>query len=251
MATAFQAESLRFLRGLAKHNERDWFEARRNVYESALKAPMLAVIEEINQSLGTFAPEHVRPAHKCMMRIYRDTRFSKDKRPYKRHLSAWWSRRGMEKTSGGGFYLQLGTDEVVVAAGVYMPGPEQLLAVRRWMSANHAAYRKLLSAASRQPRKSAKAEGLPVFAAIAPDALTRMPRGFAADDPAGELVRAKNWGVWSSLPAERALESDFSEVIAAMFRRGNPVVSALNEAVLTGGSAVSTHSPSSPRKPLF
>ena len=96
-----------FLRGLARHNEREWFEARREVYERALRAPMLALVEEINASIAGFAPEHVRPAQKTVMRIYRDIRFSKNKQPYKTHLAAWWARRGMEKTSGGGYYLQI------------------------------------------------------------------------------------------------------------------------------------------------
>src|SRR3978361_1336900 len=84
MSTYFQPEALKFLRGLAKHNDREWFEPRRALYERALKQPMLALIDEINHAMGEFAPEHVRPPHKIMMRIYRDIRFAKDKRPYKR-----------------------------------------------------------------------------------------------------------------------------------------------------------------------
>ena len=125
---------MKFLRGLARNNDREWFEARREMYERAVKAPMLALIEEINAAMMEFAPEHVRPPHKVAMRIYRDIRFSPNKQPYKTHLAAWWSRRGMEKTSGGGFYLQIGPQQVMIAAGVYMPEREQLLALRRWMS---------------------------------------------------------------------------------------------------------------------
>ena len=67
------------------------------MYERAARQPLHALIEEINQELATFAPEFVRPPHKVAMRIFRDIRFSPDKRPYKQHLSAWWARRGMEK----------------------------------------------------------------------------------------------------------------------------------------------------------
>ena len=121
MATHFSPEAMKFLRGLARNNDREWFEARRAVYERAVKAPMLALVDEITAAMTEFAPEHVRPAHKIMMRIYRDIRFSKNKQPYKTHLAAWWARRGMEKTSGGGFYLQISPQQVMVAAGVYMP----------------------------------------------------------------------------------------------------------------------------------
>ncbi len=226
----FGDETFRFLRGLVKHNDRDWFEARREVYERALKAPMLALIEEINAELERFAPEHVRPPHKCMMRIYRDTRFSKDKRPYKKHMAAWWSRRGMEKTSGGGFYLQVGVNEVLVAAGVYMPEREQLLAIRRWMAENHEGFRKLLKTAGRASGKGAALSG------IDPAALTRMPKGFPAEHPADELLRAKNWGVHGTLPAAAAREPDFARVVAGMLRRANPVVAALNEAIVSSAA---------------
>jgi len=227
-----------FLRGLARHNEREWFEARREVYERALRAPMLALVEEINASIAGFAPEHVRPAQKTVMRIYRDIRFSKNKQPYKTHLAAWWARRGMEKTSGGGYYLQISPKGVMISAGVYMPEREQLLKLRRWMSENHAEYRRLLKAAMK---------GRGGFEGIDADALTRMPKGFAADDPADELLRAKNWGVSVSLPAEMALEPTLAREIARLFKLATPLVSALNGAIL-GDADEDTPAP---RRPLF
>jgi uncharacterized protein (TIGR02453 family) len=224
MGTQFSSETMKFLRGLKKNNDREWFEARREVYERAVKAPMLGLVEEINGAMLEFAPEHVRPANKIVMRIYRDIRFSSDKRPYKTHLAAWWSRRGMEKTSGGGFYVQVGPQEVMIAAGVYMPEREQLLALRRWMSGHHEAYRA-------QVAKLAKARGAG-FAGIDAQALTRMPKGFAANDPADELVRAKNWGVRAALPTEMALEAGLGREIARRLRMAAPLVETLNGAIL-------------------
>ncbi len=226
MATHFSPQAMTFLRGLARNNQRDWFEARRSVYEEAVKAPMLALIEEINTALRPLAPEHVRPAHKIMMRIYRDTRFSKDKRPYKTHLAAWWSRAAMEKTTGGGFYLQISPHQVMVAAGVYMPDREQLLTLRRWMSAHHRLYRSVLD-----PLLKARCGG---FEPVDPEALTRMPKGFASDDPAGELVRASNWGVHALLPGEVALSADLGRQVARRLRRCAPLVELLNGAILEG-----------------
>ncbi len=242
MGIPFQPETLTFLRGLARHNDRDWFEARRPVFERSVKAPMLAAIEEINHALEAFAPDHVRPAHKIIMRIYRDIRFSKDKRPYKQHVSAWWSRHGMEKTSGGGFYLQVSATEVLVAAGVYMPERDQLLAIRRWMAENHAAYRKLLKAAARPTRGSDA-----LLTGVEPAALTRMPKGFPADHPADELLRAKNWGIQATMPSSAALEPDFASTVVKLLKRASPVVSALNGAILEARPAAAAGS----RKPLF
>ena len=243
MATHFQPEALKFLRGLARNNDREWFEARREVYERALKQPMLALVDEISEAMEDFAPEHVRPPHKIMMRIYRDIRFSKNKLPYKTHLAAWWSRRGMEKTSGGGFYLQIGPQQVMVAAGVYMPEREQLLAVRRWMSAHHEEYRKLTTKLLR-----AKGAG---FADIDAQALTRMPKGFAADDPADDLLRARNWGVHASLPGEAAVEPALVREIVRRFRMSASLVETLNRAILEGGGGVAGARLPPGSKPLF
>jgi uncharacterized protein (TIGR02453 family) len=230
MATQFTEESMKFLRGLKRNNDRTWFEARRGVFEGAVKAPMLALVEEINAAMEGFAPEFVRPPHKVMMRIYRDIRFSKNKMPYKTHVSGWWARRGMEKTSGGGFYLQISPVEVMLAAGVYMPEREQLLALRRWMSEHHAEYRALT-------KKLMKAKGME-FTGIDAQALTRMPKGFAADDPADELLRAKNWGVHAMMPAESALEPGFAKEIVKRVRAATPLVEMLNGAILEGVSGM-------------
>src|SRR5580698_3528519 len=174
MGTHFSNEALKFLRGLKRNNDREWFAARKDVYERELKAPMLALIDEVNHAMLDFAPEHVRPAPKIMMRIYRDIRFSKNKQPYKSHISAWWARDGLQKTSGAGFYFHVGPAEVIVAAGVYMPEREQLLAIRRYLAEHHVEFRKAMAA---KKLRSLMVEG---------DGrkLTRPPKGFAADDPA-------------------------------------------------------------------
>ena len=240
MPSHFSPAAMTFLRGLARNNDRNWFNDRKRVYETELKAPMLALVDEITQSMADYAPEHMRPAHKSMMRIYRDIRFSPDKRPYKTHLSAWWSRRGMEKTSGGGFYLQIGPKDCFLAAGVYMPERDQLLALRRWMAENHRDYNAQL-ARLLKPRtsKSSRTARAPAMQPIDPDALSRMPKGFPADHPAGDLLRAKNWGVRCSLPASIALEPALAREIIARFRLMAPLVDTLNEAILSAEKASS------------
>ena len=141
----FREAGLRFLRSLRRNNRREWFEAHKQEFERELKQPMLALIETVNGAMEDFAPAHLRPPQKCMMRIYRDIRFSSDKRPYKSHISAWWSRAGLEKTSGGGYYMHISPDEVLIAAGVYMPEREQLLAIRGYLAVHHAEVRRLLN----------------------------------------------------------------------------------------------------------
>jgi uncharacterized protein (TIGR02453 family) len=232
MSTYFTPAAFTFLRGLARHNDRNWFNARKSTYERELKTPMLALVDEITRAMHGFAPEHMRPAHKSMMRIYRDIRFSPDKRPYKTHLAAWWSRRGMEKTSGGGFYLQIGPKGSFLAAGVYMPERDQLLALRRWMAEHHRDYRALTAKLLKPRSRSA-----PAMQPIDNDALTRMPKGFPADHPADELLRARNWGVRCTLADELPLSPTLAREVIKRFALMSPIVETLNQAILSGDSS--------------
>jgi uncharacterized protein (TIGR02453 family) len=244
----FSEESLKFLRALKRNNRREWFDPRKPLFEAILKAPMLKVIERLTAAMMDFSPEHVRPAPKIMMRIYRDTRFSNDKTPYKTRVAAWWSRHGLEKTSGGGYYMHIHPTHVLISIGVYMPERDQLLAIRRWMADHHTEYRALLKSLTKSRA------GSQPFTNIDAEALTRMPKGFPNDHSADELLRAKNWGVHISLPAEIALEPTLGKEIIKRFRLATPLVNALNGAILTGTKPESSHSlegPTSIRKPLF
>ncbi len=230
MAESFTPETLRFLRGLIENNDRTWFEERRPIYERALRAPLLALVETVNASLEEFAPEHVRPAHKIAMRIFRDTRFSPDKRPYKHHLSAWWARRGLEKRGGAGFYVQIGPKESFVAAGVYAPERDDLLALRRWLAENHPRYRGVLAPLLKPRGKT------PAMDVIAPNALTRNPKSFAPDHPASDLLRARNWGVTAPLAADAVLSPDLAKTIVHQLRRAATLVDVLNEPLLAAAT---------------
>jgi uncharacterized protein (TIGR02453 family) len=215
----FTAEAVKFLRGLKRNNNREWFEARRAIFERELKKPMLAVVERVTDAMTDFAPAHVRPAQKSIMRIYRDTRFSADKTPYKTHVSAWWTRTGLEKTSGGGYYFHFSPTEVVVAAGIYMPEREQLLSIRIQLLEHHAELRRLLNG-----KKLRKVMGLDIDRA----ALTRPPKGFSADHPGIDLIKQQQWGVLARLPGDVALSEGLVNEIVMRFRLAAPIVDFLN-----------------------
>jgi uncharacterized protein (TIGR02453 family) len=211
-------EGLTFLRNLAKHNDREWFTPRKAIYEAELKEPMLAIIRKITDAMIDFAPNHVRPAEKSLFRIYRDTRFSNNKLPYKTHVAAWWSHMGMEKTSGAGYYFQVSPKGVVIAAGSYMPEKEQLAAIRHWLLEHHKEFRKVLQTAA--IRKT--------FAQFEGEALTRPPKGFPPEHPAMDLIKCKQWGLSTTLPAETALEAGFAQTLTKHFKLLAPIVDALN-----------------------
>jgi len=214
----FRPEALTFLRNLARHNDRVWFNERKAVYESELKEPMLAVIRRITDEMMEFAPNHVRPAEKSLFRIYRDTRFSNNKLPYKTHVAAWWSHMGMQKTSGAGYYFQVSPKGVVIAAGAYMPEKEQLAAIRNWLLNNHVQFRRLLQKPA--VRKT--------FTEFEGEALTRPPKGFPCDHPAMDLIKCKQWGLSTTLPAKTALEKNFAQTLIRHFKLLAPLVDALN-----------------------
>jgi uncharacterized protein (TIGR02453 family) len=230
MATYFSGEALKFLRGLKRNNDRVWFDERKAVYERELKAPMLALIGEVNEAMAEFAPMHVRPPQKIIMRIYRDIRFAKDKRPYKTHVSAWWVRDGLQKTSGAGFYFSVSPEEVVIAAGVYMPEREQLLAIRRYLAEHYAEFRSVMKGKKLRSLMEEN-DGVP---------LTRAPKGFPEDHPAIDLLKNKQWGVSARLPGERATKATLVKDVVERFKAAAPIIAMLN-APLVG----------KPKRPMF
>lgn len=210
---------MKFLRGLKRNNRRDWFDPRKPLFEAVLKAPMLKVVEGVTAAMTDFAPEHVRPPAKSMMRIYRDTRFSNDKSPYKTQVAAWWSRHGLEKTSGGGYYMHLSAENLTIAAGVYMPEREQLMAIRTYLLDHHEELRRLL-----QNKKL-----LRLFTLDHGEMLSRPPKGFCAEHPAIDLIKCRQWAVFARLPVEEALSPKLVKTVADHFRAAAPLVKLLNE----------------------
>ena len=211
-------EGLKFLRSLARHNDRDWFQPRKATFEAELKEPMLAIVRKVTDAMTTFAPNHMRPAEKSLFRIYRDTRFAADKRPYKTHVAAWWSHQGLQKTSGAGYYFHISAKEVIVAAGAYMPEKDQLSAIRHWLLDNHAEFRKLVNKPA--VRKA--------FKEFEGEKLSRPPKGFPKDHPALDLIQCRQWGLSATLPAAAALKPDLAATIIGYFKLAAPMIDALN-----------------------
>jgi uncharacterized protein (TIGR02453 family) len=217
-APYLRPEAITFLRNLTKNNDRDWFQPRKADFEALLKEPMLAIVRKVTEAMADFAPDHVRPAEKSLFRIYRDTRFSHDKRPYKTHVAAWWTHMGFDKTSGAGYYFQVSPKGVIIAAGAYMPEKEQLAAIRHWLLENHEEFRKILKKPA--VRKT--------FSEFEGEALTRPPKGFPAEHPGMDLIRCKQWGMSTTLPAGAAQRKDFAKVLVKHFTLLAPMVNALN-----------------------
>jgi uncharacterized protein (TIGR02453 family) len=179
----FTPDAMKFLKALKKNNKREWFQPRKEEYERLWRTPMIEMIAALQAEALKFAPEyaHQDPA-KSVMRVYRDTRFSKDKTPYKTHVAAGLRRTGLDK-EGGGFYFHIGEEGMLIAGGVYAPMPEELRAIREHLAANHEHWRKMVGAAKFRV----------LAGELRGEALTKVPKGFDPDHPAADLLKQKQF----------------------------------------------------------
>ena len=219
----FSPEALRFFGQLKRHNERAWFLKNKETYERELKEPMVSLVLALNAELRSLAPELVTEPRRAIYRIYRDVRFSADKSPYKTHTAALFAPRGLGKHACAGLYFHVAPDELLLAGGVYMPGPKELLAIRNHIAANQTAFRKIL--AHRQMASLGGLQG---------DQLVRVPKGFAPSHAAADLLRYKQFLVWVNHPPELALGTDLLPLLIQTFRTLLPLVRFLNAPLKPG-----------------
>jgi uncharacterized protein (TIGR02453 family) len=218
----FPPEALAFFRSLERNNNRDWFQPRKELFERLLKRPMAELVGAVNGGLAQFAPDYVNEPEKAIYRIYRDTRFSPDKTPYKTHIAAIFPRRGFEKHASAGFYFHVSAKAVAVAGGLYMPGPEELVAVRKHLASGHAAFRRLLAA---KKLRGAMGE-------MQGEQLARVPKGFSADHPAAGILRYKQWLWYVELDGKLATTPRLLSEILSRFRAVAPAVEFLNAPII-------------------
>ncbi|HTW63029.1 MAG TPA: DUF2461 domain-containing protein [Bryobacteraceae bacterium] len=213
----------RFLRALKRNNRREWFQPRKQLFEQHAKAPMLELVSSINAELAKFAPEYVTEPKKAILRIYRDTRFSSDKTPYKTNIAASFSRRGGERLAAGGFYLSISHETIEVAAGIYHPDREVMLLVRNHIAETHEELKQIL--ANKRTRK--------LTGGLQGDALSRSPKGFDPEHPAAEFIKMKDWILDVRLDPALATSPRLQSEIVARFRAMAPLLHYLNRPLVT------------------
>jgi uncharacterized protein (TIGR02453 family) len=206
--SGFPREALQFFRRLARNNRREWFLPRKALFEEKVKEPMRQLVDSLNIALRDFAPEYETDPDKAIFRIYRDIRFSKDKRPYKEQIAATFHRPGSMGHSQGGYYVAISHKSVAVGGGVYMPEPAQLLSIRQRIAERHEEFHRILVA--RPVRK--------LLGSLEGAQLSRVPRGFPADHPAADLLRYKYYILYKELPPSLATSSALYKAIVERFR---------------------------------
>lgn len=215
----FPREGVEFLRKLKRNNRREWFQARREQYEKYVRGPMTDLVLALRRDFASLAPEMVADPAISLYRIYRDTRFSADKSPYKTWAAAVFPRRGLGKHSGAGLYFHVAHNEVLIGGGIYAPQPNELLEVRRHIADRHREFRTIIEA-PRFRRKFGEIEG---------ERLSRVPKGFPAGHSAAEYLKFKQFLAGCVYPPEFASGPRFHSTLLDCFTRMLPFVRFLNE----------------------
>lgn len=218
----FPRKGMTFLRQLKKNNRREWFEKRKFDYETCVKLPMQSLIAALQPHFQAFAPEFEVNPKRSIFRIYRDVRFSKDKRPYKTHVAAHFVLRGKPKgIEGSGYYVHIEPGEVFVGGGIYMPDGEQLKKIRKGIAERPAEFLSVI--------KNPKMKRL--YGALEGEKLSRIPKGYLPDHPMGEWLKYKQFFVGTSWPEARCLKAGFVIEVARAFEVATPLIRFLNEAL--------------------
>lgn len=212
-----------YLANLAQHNNREWFLANKTTYDQ-LRAQfetdvawLAQELLKLDPALGTLEPR------RCMFRINRDVRFSRNKDPYKTNFSAYFTTNGDKKGNGPGYYLQLGPGgQTLIAGGLYEPEKTQLAAIRQEIDYNADALHQVLWMPAFQK----------YFAGLSGEQLKRIPTGYPPDHPEGNLLRFKSFVASHNVADAQALAlPDFRNYALDGFRGLLPLCRFLREAV--------------------
>ncbi len=220
--SGFPEEALAFFHSLERNNRREWFQPRKQIYDQFVRKPMVELVGIVNRELARYAPDYINEPDKAIYRLYRDTRFSSDKTPYKTHVAAIFPRRGLVKHCCASLYFSVSHKETEIAGGVYMPQPEQLLAIRRHLAEHHERFRAL------ECTRGLRA----LLGRMQGDQLARVPKGFCSGHPAADLIRRKQWLWFVSLDPSLATTPTLFGEVMSRFRVLVPALEFLNEPLL-------------------
>ena len=212
----FTPATFKFLRELARRNERPWFQANKHRYEHDVRDPFLALIGALQQPLARISRRYradPRPMGGSLFRIYRDTRFANDKRPYKTHAGARLRHELARERSTPSFYIHVEPGRCFVAAGIWHPEPDALKRIRAFLADNPKAW----LAATRAPSFRGVFE-------LGGDQLARPPRGFDPAHPLIDDIRRKSFVAWRGYDDADFCKADLPRRITPALRGLAPLV---------------------------
>jgi uncharacterized protein (TIGR02453 family) len=212
--SGFGPKALPFFEALKFHQNREWFEENRSLYESDVLAPMVALIDDLTDAFAARKIPLRGDGKRSIFRLNRDVRFSKDKSPYKTHAGAVMTRSGSKKDNGL-LYIHIDPTGCFTAAGFYMPEAPALAAVRKAILAHPAKARALLGKLE---------EGRLELGTF--DQLTRVPRGFEdlKGGPLDGVIRMKSLVVEEKLPDKLVKSPKLTDAIVDFAERARPLL---------------------------
>jgi uncharacterized protein (TIGR02453 family) len=211
---------LDFLAQLEANNNRDWFEQHRSAYQTA-KTQFEALVNRLIAELQALEDLGDLSAKNCVMRIYRDVRFAKNKSPYRTHMAAAISAGGKQSTRMP-YYLHIGPgDQSFLAGGLYMPSPAQLAQFRKIIDHNAKPFKAVIQ---HKPFQQ-------LFGGLSGETLKIAPQGYPRDHPEIELLRLKQVVASQALPDRAVLSPHFADQIITGFTGLKPLLDYLNAAV--------------------
>ena len=211
----FSPEGLRFLRDLAKHNERQWFTSRKHIYETELLEPLRALVADATAAMHRAKMPIGADPRRSTFRIYRDIRFSPDKRPYKTNLGAYLSHDGSHDAPGG-LYVHIEPKTSFMAIAFYQIDKPLLQRWRAAMASEPKRFEAVLRALERNGLRLSEPE----------DALKRMPRGFEAhaDSSIAKYFRFPSFIVSETLSDEDIASTRLIERMVSLAKRAKPLL---------------------------
>jgi uncharacterized protein (TIGR02453 family) len=217
----FQPEFLRFFRGLTRRNTRDWYRAHKAAYERFVKEPFAVFVGEMIERIAAIDPAMRCEPGEAIFRLARDTRFSKDKTPYKTQVSAVIGPDG-RKTRRAAFYFQLGAAGLGIAGGVYQPDRDQLFAIREAIRDGGATLGRLLE--DRTFRR--------VWGALQGDRNVRVPPAFSEAAARFPLLYHKQFYTWVEYDdPQSVLRRDLAPFLVRHYLAGRAVFAWLTKAL--------------------
>ncbi len=211
----FPEDFFKFFEELKANNNRTWFNEHKAWYQGSVVNPVSEFIECMAPRLGNISRHYTadpRPHGGSMFRIYRDTRFSKDKTPYKTHAGIQFRHEDGNDAHAPGFYVHLAADGLFFGGGIWNPAGPQLNRIRDYIADNARSWARIVNA-----RKVRDAGG------IRGDTLKCPPRGFDAQHVHIEDLMRKSFYVMTEAPADDALSPGFIDEVTEGFRRAAPL----------------------------
>ena len=219
----FRPQLFRFLKDLKANNDRDWFQANKPRYEKEVKEAAIRFISDFGPHLSKIS-EHFRadprPVGGSLFRIYRDTRFSKDKTPYKTHVGIHFRHEAAKSAHAPGFYLHLEPGSAFLGAGIWRPEPKVAYTIRDAILEDPDRWKRILR--RKAFRESFRLEG---------DSLKRPPRGVDPEHPLIEDLKRKDFMAITDLTQKSATSADFMKEFTAGCRGVAPLVEFICDAV--------------------